>query len=137
LAALRALSRSESFATVTRADDFRSAAKDETVRSAVECLAGWIADGAFDMVRRQGPDVLRAVKKPVSLYWGRDDAWSTIDSAFFLTRRLSDARLRVLPGCGHLVGLQTANLLGRSLARTLAGPEGAADPGRIPTGATP
>jgi pimeloyl-ACP methyl ester carboxylesterase len=45
---------------------------------------------------------LEAVACPVLVLWGADDGQLPLDDAFEYTRRLR-ARLRVVPGCGHLL----------------------------------
>ncbi len=45
---------------------------------------------------------LEAVRCPVLVLWGSEDSQLPIDDAFEYTRRLR-ARLRVVPGCGHLL----------------------------------
>lgn len=45
---------------------------------------------------------LEAVSCPVLVLWGAEDAQLPLDDAFEYTRRLR-ARLRIIPGCGHLL----------------------------------
>jgi pimeloyl-ACP methyl ester carboxylesterase len=45
---------------------------------------------------------LEAVRCPVLVLWGAEDGQLPLDDAFEYTRRLR-ARLRVIPGCGHLL----------------------------------
>jgi pimeloyl-ACP methyl ester carboxylesterase len=45
---------------------------------------------------------LEAIRCPVLVLWGADDVQLPLDDAFEYTRRLR-ARLRVIPGCGHLL----------------------------------
>jgi pimeloyl-ACP methyl ester carboxylesterase len=45
---------------------------------------------------------LEAVRCPVLVLWGSEDGQVPLDDAFEYTRRLR-ARLRVVPGCGHLL----------------------------------
>ena len=120
-AALAALTRSAEPAADSLAAAFRVSAQDDDVRQAVLLLADWIAAGEFDAVRHPAADdAVRSLRHPVSLIWGRQDAWATLDSAFYLTRRLRNPRLRVFSQCGHLVSLQAARLLVRHL-QTLLG----------------
>jgi len=58
---------------------------------------------AWQALRRDDPrEELDAVRCPVLVLWGADDAQLPLDDAFEYTRRLR-ARLRVIPGCGHLL----------------------------------
>src|SRR3954451_8853323 len=60
-------------------------------------------DAAWQALRRDDPrEELEAVRCPVLVLWGADDAQLPLDDAFEYTRRLQ-ARLRVIPGCGHLL----------------------------------
>lgn len=45
---------------------------------------------------------LEGIKCPVLVLWGAEDVQLPLDDAFEYTRRLR-ARLRVIPGCGHLL----------------------------------
>lgn len=59
--------------------------------------------GAWQALRRDDPrEELESVRCPVLVLWGADDAQLPLDDAFEYTRRLH-ARLRVVPGCGHLL----------------------------------
>jgi pimeloyl-ACP methyl ester carboxylesterase len=60
-------------------------------------------DSAWQALRRDDPrQELEAVRCPVLVLWGAEDAQLPLDDAFEYTRRLR-ARLRVIPGCGHLL----------------------------------
>src|SRR4051794_38140410 len=60
-------------------------------------------DSAWQALRRDDPrEELESVRCPVLVLWGADDAQLPLDDAFEYTRRLQ-ARLRVIPGCGHLL----------------------------------
>ncbi|MFL5952452.1 MAG: alpha/beta fold hydrolase [Gaiellaceae bacterium] len=60
-------------------------------------------DSAWQALRRDDPrQELEAVRGPVLVLWGAEDAQLPLDDAFEYTRRLR-ARLRVIPGCGHLL----------------------------------
>lgn len=60
-------------------------------------------DSAWQALRRDDPrQQLEAVRCPVLVLWGADDVQLPLDDAFEYTRRLH-ARLRVIPGCGHLL----------------------------------
>ncbi len=75
------------------------------VSAAADVLAGWLASGAFDAAGAT-TDLVRKVRSQVTLLWGRDDAATGLDSAFYLTRRLRNVRLRVFPGTGHLISVE-------------------------------
>lgn len=60
-------------------------------------------DSAWQALRRDDPrQYLEAVRCPVLVLWGAEDVQLPLDDAFEYTRRLR-ARLRVIPGCGHLL----------------------------------
>src|SRR5947209_14149463 len=60
-------------------------------------------DGAWRALRADDPrQELEAVRCPVLVLWGSEDVQLPLDDAFAYTRRLR-ARLRVIPGCGHLL----------------------------------
>ncbi|MFL5918932.1 MAG: alpha/beta fold hydrolase [Gaiellaceae bacterium] len=60
-------------------------------------------DSAWQALRRDDPrQELEAVQCPVLVLWGAEDVQLPLDDAFEYTRRLR-ARLRVVPGCGHLL----------------------------------
>ena len=60
-------------------------------------------DSAWQALRRDDPrQELERVRAPVLVLWGAEDAQLPLDDAFEYTRRLR-ARLRVVPGCGHLL----------------------------------
>ena len=60
-------------------------------------------DSAWQALRRDDPrQELEAVRGPVLVLWGAEDVQLPLDDAFEYTRRLR-ARLRVIPGCGHLL----------------------------------
>ena len=70
-------------------------------------LAGQVlhtdVDSAWQALRRDDPrQELEAVCAPVLVLWGAEDVQLPLDDAFEYTRRLR-ARLRVIPGCGHLL----------------------------------
>jgi pimeloyl-ACP methyl ester carboxylesterase len=59
--------------------------------------------GAWHALRRDDPrQELEDVRCPVLVLWGAEDVQLPLDDAFEYTRRLR-ARLRVIPGCGHLL----------------------------------
>jgi pimeloyl-ACP methyl ester carboxylesterase len=60
-------------------------------------------DSAWQALRRDDPrQELERIQCPVLVLWGAEDAQLPLDDAFEYTRRLR-ARLRVIPGCGHLL----------------------------------
>lgn len=60
-------------------------------------------DSAWQALRRDDPrQELENVRCPVLVLWGSEDVQLPLDDAFEYTRRLR-ARLRVIPGCGHLL----------------------------------
>lgn len=60
-------------------------------------------DSAWQALRVDDPrQELAAVRCPVLVLWGAEDVQLPLDDAFEYTRRLR-ARLRVIPGCGHLL----------------------------------
>ena len=44
-----------------------------------------------------------SIEIPVLVCWGNDDAWIPVDRGRELATRISDARLRIIPGAGHLI----------------------------------
>jgi pimeloyl-ACP methyl ester carboxylesterase len=98
------------------------ASSGEEVRQAADVLSGWLDKGAFELVGSQHPDNVRRVRQQVSLVWGRDDLWAGLDSAFYLTRRLRNVRLRVFPGTGHLLSVENPVPLGRHIRSVLGMP---------------
>jgi len=76
-----------------------------------EAIEGFLAaqllhtdvDGAWHALRMDDPrQELEAIRCPVLVLWGAEDVQLPLDDAFEYTRRLR-ARLRVIPGCGHLL----------------------------------
>jgi pimeloyl-ACP methyl ester carboxylesterase len=58
---------------------------------------------AWRALRADDPrEELEAIRCPVLVLWGAEDVQLPLDDAFEYTRRLR-ARLRVIPGCGHLL----------------------------------
>src|SRR6266480_3360848 len=90
------------FGFVSVADPF--GLTDEAVEG---FLAGQLlhtdVDSAWQALRRDDPrQELEAIRSPVLVLWGADDVQLPLADAFEYTRRLR-ARLRVIPGCGHLL----------------------------------
>jgi pimeloyl-ACP methyl ester carboxylesterase len=68
-----------------------------------EHLLVTVVVSAWRALRADVPRVeLEAIRCPVLVLWGADDVQLPLDDAFEYTRRLR-ARLRVIPGCGHLL----------------------------------
>jgi pimeloyl-ACP methyl ester carboxylesterase len=76
-----------------------------------EAIEGFLAaqllhtdvDSAWQALRVDDPrQELETVRCPVLVLWGSEDVQLPLDDAFEYTRRLR-ARLRVIPGCGHLL----------------------------------
>jgi pimeloyl-ACP methyl ester carboxylesterase len=76
-----------------------------------EAIEGFLAaqllhtdvDGAWQALRMDDPrQELEEIRCPVLVLWGAEDVQLPLDDAFEYTRRLR-ARLRVIPGCGHLL----------------------------------
>ena len=76
-----------------------------------EAIEGFLAaqllhtdvDSAWQALRVDDPrQELGDVRCPVLVLWGSEDVQLPLDDAFEYTRRLR-ARLRVIPGCGHLL----------------------------------
>ena len=60
-------------------------------------------DSAWQALRRDDPrQELEGVRCPALVLWGAEDVQLPLRDAFEYTRRLH-ARLRVIPGCGHLL----------------------------------
>jgi pimeloyl-ACP methyl ester carboxylesterase len=73
-------------------------------------------DSAWQALRADDPrQELEGVRCPVLVLWGADDVQLPLDDAFEYTRRLR-ARLRVIPGCGHLLIGERADACDRALA---------------------
>jgi pimeloyl-ACP methyl ester carboxylesterase len=78
-----------------------------TDRAVEGFLAGQLlhtdVDSAWHALRHDDPrQELELVRSPVLVLWGAEDVQLPLDDAFEYTRRLR-ARLRVIPGCGHLL----------------------------------
>ncbi len=72
-------------------------------------------NSAWRALRGDDPrEELDAIRCPVLVLWGADDVQLPIDDAFEYTRRLR-ARLRVIPGCGHLLIGERADVCDRAI----------------------
>lgn len=65
---------------------------------------------------------LRALRCPVELVWGADDADVPVSVATAAAELVADARVTVLPGVGHLVPTVAAEDLRAALDRALSSP---------------
>lgn len=118
-AALEMLSGGTDLAPEGLVNEYRSSAQDDAVVKAVTTLTGWIDDGSFNPMESPEGDGVRQSKVPVSLVWGRDDAVTGLDSAFYLNRRLKDVQLRIFSNLGHLVFAQGGARVARHVASVL------------------
>jgi pimeloyl-ACP methyl ester carboxylesterase len=72
-------------------------------------------EGAWQALQGDDPrEELDGVRCPALVLWGADDAQLPLDDAFEYTRRLR-ARLRVIPGCGHLLIGERADACDRAI----------------------
>ncbi len=76
---------------------------------------------AWQALRAADPrEELEAIRCPVLVLWGAEDVQLPIDDAFEYTRRLR-ARLRVIPGCGHLLIGERPDVCDRAIEDFLGG----------------
>lgn len=59
-------------------------------------------DAAVGLVEYNFAPVIRGVRAPVALIWGRDDPVAPLRTGQLLASRLPDARLQVIEGAGHV-----------------------------------
>ncbi|MGW7366218.1 alpha/beta fold hydrolase, partial [Streptomyces sp. NPDC054841] len=64
------------------------------------------------------------VDRPTLLVWGREDRVTPLDGALFALRSVPDARLHVLPHCGHWVLAEASAELHRLAADFFTDPSG-------------
>jgi pimeloyl-ACP methyl ester carboxylesterase len=57
------------------------------------------------------------------LTWGRDDRVLPLDGAFFMLKRMPDARLHVFPRCGHWAQLEHREEFNQLAVTFLSGAE--------------
>lgn len=62
-------------------------------------------------------DDLRAIRVPTALIWGERDGLFRLDCAQAMAAALPDARLEVLPGCGHAVHMECPQRLAEAVQR--------------------
>lgn len=73
-------------------------------------------DSAWQALQVDDPrQELAQIRVPVLVLWGAEDGQLPLDDAFEYTRRLR-ARLRVIPGCGHLLIGERPDACDRALA---------------------
>jgi pimeloyl-ACP methyl ester carboxylesterase len=78
-------------------------------------------DSAWRALRADDPrEELEAIRCPVLVLWGAEDVQLPLDDAFEYTRRLR-ARLRVIPGCGHLLIGERPDACDRAIKDFLCG----------------
>jgi pimeloyl-ACP methyl ester carboxylesterase len=78
-------------------------------------------NSAWRALRADDPrEELEAVGCPVLVLWGAEDVQLPLDDAFEYTRRLR-ARLRVIPGCGHLLIGERPDACDRAIEEFLRG----------------
>ena len=46
-------------------------------------------------------DSLGAIAQPTLVLWGEQDAWFPVENGYALQQQLPEAKLQVIPGCGH------------------------------------
>lgn len=80
-------------------------------------------DSAWQALRVDDPrQELEGVRCPVLVLWGSEDVQLPLDDAFEYTRRLG-ARLRVIPGCGHLLIAERPDACDQALEDFLVEPD--------------
>jgi pimeloyl-ACP methyl ester carboxylesterase len=85
-------------------DRFAAATAPDAVDYATRLFQAFGADGA-GLPEELWRDVDKIQHKTL-LTWGRDDRVLPLDGAFFLLKRMPDARLHVFPRCGHWAQLE-------------------------------
>ena len=55
------------------------------------------------------------LRQPVLLIWGREDRVNPLDQGMILMRQIPNARLSVLPKCGHWAQWEKADEFNRSV----------------------
>jgi pimeloyl-ACP methyl ester carboxylesterase len=78
---------------------------------------GVMRDVFVRLVNEQYEDDLRALACPVELVWGDDDTEAPLAVAQAAAERISDAKLTVIPGAGHLTPLTIPGDLRAALDR--------------------
>lgn len=85
-------------------DRFAAATAPDAVDYAMRLFQDFGTDGA-GLPEELWRDVDKIQHKTL-LTWGRDDRVLPLDGAFFLLKRMPDARLHVFPRCGHWAQLE-------------------------------
>ncbi len=80
---------------------------------------GIMRDVLVRLVNERYDDALAAVRCPVELVWGDDDADVPVDSARALAAALPQAHLTVCPGAGHLLPVTAPAELRAAVERAL------------------
>ena len=65
------------------------------------------------------PEQLRRIRLPVLLAYGDRDPWVPLEQAVRIRRQLPDARLLVVPACGHVVQAERPSLFNPALMQFL------------------
>jgi|UPI0004103B1E pimeloyl-ACP methyl ester carboxylesterase len=99
-------------------DRFASATTPEAMDYATRLYQAFGPDGD-GLPEELWRDVHRIQHKTL-LVWGRDDRVLPLDGAFFLLKRMPDARLHVFPRCGHWAQLEHRDEFNRLTVSFLA-----------------
>jgi len=86
-------------------------------------LAAALRD-AIDERELLSPERLREIRLPVLLAMGDSDPWVPLEQAVRLKRQLPDARLLVVPGCGHVVPAERPSVFNPAMLQFLRSPGG-------------
>jgi len=70
------------------------------------------------------PEELRRARLPILLVYGDSDPWVPLEQAVVLRRQLPDARLLVVPGCGHVVPAERPSIFNPAVLQFLRFPSG-------------
>jgi len=81
---------------------------------------GVMRDVLVRLVNERYDDALAALRCPVELVWGDDDAQAPVETARTLEQTISTARLTLCPGAGHLLPLTAPLELRAAVERALA-----------------
>lgn len=81
---------------------------------------GVMRDVLVRLVNERYDDALAALRCPVELVWGDDDAEAPPETARALEQAIADARLTLCPGAGHLLPLTAPVELRAAVERALA-----------------
>jgi pimeloyl-ACP methyl ester carboxylesterase len=81
-------------------------------------------DAAVGLVQYDFTPVIRTVRAPVTLIWGREDPVAPLRTGQLLASRLADARLQVIDGAGHVPMSQSTEQFNALLVAALREPPG-------------